>query len=113
HMGDDFFVGRFPFVDLRAGGTVQGLIKNIGEVIEKLPVDVKMIPGHGPVSSVEDLRAYHKMLQATTDIVRQRKDSGMSVDDAKKAGLPEWKEWSWDFITTDRWIETIYNSYSQ
>lgn len=113
HMGDDFFVGRFPFVDLRAGGTVQGLIKNIGEVMEKLPADVKIIPGHGPVSSVEDLRAYHKMLQATTEIVVQRKDSGMSVEDAKKAGLPEWKEWGSGFITTDRWIETIYNSYSQ
>lgn len=112
HMGDDFFVGRFPFVDLRAGGTVSGLIRNIGDVLGKLPADVKIIPGHGPVSTVEDLRAYHKMLVATSDIVRQRKASGMSLDDAKKAGLPEWKEWGAGFITTDRWIETIYNSGS-
>jgi glyoxylase-like metal-dependent hydrolase (beta-lactamase superfamily II) len=111
HMGDDFFAGRFPFVDLRAGGTVQGLTKNIGNVLAKLPADVKIIPGHGPVSSVEDLRTYHKMLVATTDIVLKRKAAGMSLDDAKKAGLPEeWKEWGSGFINTDRWIETIYTS---
>jgi glyoxylase-like metal-dependent hydrolase (beta-lactamase superfamily II) len=110
HMGDDFFVARFPFVDLRAGGTVQGLIKNIGDVLGKLPADVKIIPGHGPVSTVGDLRTYHDMLIKTTDIVGKRKASGMSLDDAKKAGLPEWKEWGSGFITTDRWIETIYNS---
>jgi hypothetical protein len=43
--------------------------------------------------------------------VLKRKASGMSLDDAKKAGLPEeWKEWGSGFINTDRWIETIYNS---
>ncbi len=111
HMGDDFFAGRFPFVDLRAGGTVQGLMKNIADVIGKLPADVKIIPGHGPVSTVDDLRAYHKMLLATTDIVLKRKAAGMSLDDAKKAGLPEeWKDWGSGFINTDRWIDTIYNS---
>jgi cyclase len=111
HMGDDFFHGGFPFVDLRAGGTVDGLIRNIGDVIGKLPADVKIIPGHGAVAGLDDLRAYHKMLVATSDIVRKRKASGMSLDAAKKAGLPEeWKGWGSGFITTDRWIETIYNS---
>lgn len=114
HMGDDFFAGRFPYVDLNAGGTVQGLTKNIEDVIGKLPADVKIIPGHGPVSTVDDLRAYHKMLVATTDIVQKRKAAGMSLEDAKKAGLPdEWKEWGSGFINTDRWIETIYNSFAQ
>jgi len=114
HMGDDFFVGRFPFVDLNSGGSVQGLIRNIGEVLEKLPPDVKLIPGHGAVSTVDDLHAYLRMLIVTVDIVLRHKRSGMSLDDAKKAGLPdEWKEWGSGFINTDRWIETIYNSYSK
>ena len=37
HLGDDFFAGRFPFVDLDSGGNVEGLTKNIGEIIEKIP----------------------------------------------------------------------------
>src|SRR5688572_11954382 len=59
HMGDNFFAGRFPFVDLESGGSVEGLIKNIGEVIAKLPAGVRIIPGHGPISSADDLKTYH------------------------------------------------------
>ena len=47
HLGDHFFNGMFPFVDLEHGGDVQGLTKNIGQVIDEFPVDVKIIPGHG------------------------------------------------------------------
>jgi cyclase len=113
HMGDDFFAGRFPFVDLESGGSVQGLIKNIGEIIPKLPAGVKLIPGHGPISTADDLKAYNQMLLATTDIVRKKMDAQKGLDDIKKEGLPdEWKSWGTGFIKTDQWIETIYRSLS-
>ena len=47
HLGDDFFAGRFPFVDLESGGSVQGLTKNIADIIPKIPAGAKLIPGHG------------------------------------------------------------------
>ena len=72
HMGDDFFAGRFPFVDLDSGGSVQGLTKNIGEIIPKVPAGAKLIPGHGPISTIDDLKAYHRMLIETTEIVRKK-----------------------------------------
>jgi glyoxylase-like metal-dependent hydrolase (beta-lactamase superfamily II) len=50
HLGDDFFSGSFPFVDLESGGSVEGLTKNIAELITKIPADAKLIPGHGPIS---------------------------------------------------------------
>jgi glyoxylase-like metal-dependent hydrolase (beta-lactamase superfamily II) len=62
HLGDDFFVGRFPFVDLASGGSVQGLINNVGELIRQIPADAKIIPGHGPLSTLVDLKAYHQTL---------------------------------------------------
>src|SRR5258705_8486485 len=37
HIGDDFFAGRFPFVDLASGGDVEGVIKNVGDIIGRLP----------------------------------------------------------------------------
>jgi len=40
HLGDDFFVGRFPFVDLESGGSVQGLINNVGNLIAKIPAEL-------------------------------------------------------------------------
>jgi len=113
HMGDDFFSNRFPFVDLESGGSVQGLIKNIADIIPKLPPDVKLIPGHGPISTVDDLKAYHRMLVTTTDIVQQKMKAKKSLDQIKKEGLPEeWKSWGTGFIKTDLWLEIVYRSYS-
>jgi len=114
HMGDDFFANRFPFVDLESGGTVLGLIKNLGEIIPKLPAGVKLIPGHGPISTVDDLKLYHRMIQETTEIVRKKMESGKTLAQIKAEGLPEeWKPWGSGFIKTDVWIETIHRSLSK
>jgi glyoxylase-like metal-dependent hydrolase (beta-lactamase superfamily II) len=111
HLGDDFFAGRFPFVDLESGGSVEGLVKNIGELVDKIPPTAKLIPGHGPISTLDDLKAYHRMLQQTTDIVRQKIAAGKTLDQIKTEGLPaEWAPWGTGFIKTDRWVETIYKS---
>ena len=111
HMGDHFFAGRFPFVDIDNGGNVLGLTKNIGEIIPKLPAGVKIIPGHGPLSTTEDLKLYHRMLIETTDVVSKQKQSGKTLEQVKAQGLPaEWKDWGTGFINTDKWIELIYRS---
>ncbi len=114
HMGDDFFAGRFPFVDIDSGGSVEGLIRNIGQVIAQAPAGVKIIPGHGPLSTIEDLRTYHGMLQETTGLIRERMRQGKTLEQIKAEGLPEkWKTWGTGFINTERWIETVHRSLSQ
>ncbi len=111
HMGDDFFAGKFPFVDLDSGGSVQGMTKNVADILAKLPADVKIIPGHGGLSTREDLKAYHQMLIETTDIVQKGMISGKALEGLKKDGLPaKYKSWGEGFIKTDFWIETIYKS---
>ncbi len=114
HMGDDFFAARFPFVDLNSGGSVEGLVRNIGNVLAKLPAGVKIIPGHGPISTAEDLKAYHQMLVETVDVVRKQMKAGKSLDEIKAAGLPEkYKDWGSGFISAPVWIETIHRSLSK
>jgi len=111
HMGDDFFSGGFPFVDLASGGDVEGLIQTIEKVLKKLPEDVKLIPGHGPLSGKKELREYLTMLKETTAIVRAEMKQGLSLKEIQKKGLPEkWKSWSWRFIDTDRWLQIVFNS---
>ena len=114
HLGDDFFVGRFPFVDLDSGGSVQGLINNVSQLIQRIPADAKIIPGHGPISTIADLRSYYSILTETSKIVQDGMKSGKSLDELKKAGLPEkFKEAGSGFIKTEQWIETIHRSYSK
>ena len=113
HMGDDFFAGSFPFVDLESGGSVEGLSKNVGEIIAKLPAGVKLIPGHGPISTLDDLKSYHQMLLGTTDIVRKKIAAKKTLAQIKAEGLPdEWKSWGARFIKTDMWLEIVYRSLS-
>jgi cyclase len=114
HLGDDFFSGRFPFVDLESGGSVEGLTKNIGELITKIPAGAKLIPGHGPISTVEDLKAYHRMLVETTAIVRQKIEAKKTLAQIKSEGLPaEWNSWGTGFIKTDAWLELVYRSLTK
>jgi len=114
HLGDDFFAGRFPFVDLDSGGDVEGLAENIAEVIDELPADAAIIPGHGPLSTLDDLKAYLGMLVETTNLVRDKMEAGKTLEQIKAEGLPEkWKDWGSGFINTERWLETIHQSLSR
>lgn len=111
HMGDDFFNGFFPFVDLASGGSVQGMAENVAQVLKRLPAGAKVIPGHGKLSDAEGLKAFHHMLVTTTDIVAKEMKAGKSLDDIKKAGLPaEWDSWGKGFINTQQWVEFVYQS---
>ena len=62
HFGDHFFNGFFPFVDLDSGGSVQGMINNVATLIKQTPADAKLIPGHGPVATLDDLKTFHQVL---------------------------------------------------
>jgi cyclase len=70
HMGDDFVRYGFPFIDVTAGGSVQGMIAACEKSIAQLPADVKVIPGHGALSNADDVRAYIKMLKETSAAVQ-------------------------------------------
>jgi cyclase len=115
HMGDNFFNPRFPIVDLEAGGDVEGMTRNIGDIIGRLEhvPGVKIIPGHGPLTNLDGLKAFHRMLVETTDIVRKRMAAGKTLDQIKAEGLPEeWKSWGTGYIKTDVWLTLVYNSLS-
>jgi glyoxylase-like metal-dependent hydrolase (beta-lactamase superfamily II) len=111
HMGDHFFTGRFPFVDLEGGGNVVGYAENVGKVLAKLPAGVKIIPGHGPLSTPDDLKVFHQMLTESIALVKKAVEGGKSLDDIKAAGMPpQWKEWGSGFINEGVWLELVYRS---
>jgi len=110
HMGDDFVRYGFPFIDLASGGSVEGMIAALEEVVPKLPADVKVIPGHGNVSNLDDVREYVKMLIDTRAVVEKGVKQGKTLDQLKQEKvLDAWKKWNGDFVTTDAFIETLYN----
>ncbi|HER20406.1 MAG TPA: MBL fold metallo-hydrolase [Chromatiales bacterium] len=113
HLGDQLFTGHFPYVDLDHGGTVAGYAANLSGVLDEFPADARVIPGHGPLSTVDDVRTQRDMVVETVKIVRGRMAAGKSLEETQAEGLPsQYDAFDWDFISTDRWIETIWKSYS-
>ena len=110
HMGDDFVTYGFPFVDITSGGSVRGMITAVESVIAKLPPDVKVIPGHGPVSGLAEVRSYVAMLKDTVGAVDKAIKAGKTLAQLKQEKvLAPWQKYSGDFVTTDIFIETLYN----
>jgi cyclase len=111
HMGDDFVTYGFPFIDIDSGGSIDGMISGVENAIAQLPADVKIIPGHGPVSNLDDVRAYVRMLKETRATVQAGLDKKMTLEQMKeKKVLDPWKKYSGEFISEDAFLETLYNS---
>ena len=110
HMGDDFVTYGFPFIDLAGGGSVEGMIVAAEYVIARMPADVKVIPGHGTVSNLRDVRRFVEMIKETRGVVADAINAGKTLDRMKREKiLSAWEQWSGKFISTDAFIETLYN----
>src|SRR6267143_2314222 len=111
HMGDDFVRYGFPFIDVASGGSVQGMIDAMEKATVQLPADVKVIPGHGAISNLDDVRAFTKMLKETSAVVQKALDDRKTLDQMKEEKiLAPWAKWKGDFVNEDAFIETLYNS---
>jgi len=111
HMGDHFFSGFYPFVDVGTGGDVRNMADNVAEVLERIDDETVVIPGHGPLSSKADLEDFHEMLVGTTAEVEAMLAKDMTLEQIQAEGLSlEWEEWAVGFLSTDVWIAIIVAS---
>ena len=115
HMGDDFFNGgMFPFIDLDSGGSVQGMIAGDEKVLAEVPDDVKIIPGHGPSGTKDDLRKFVHMLKDTSAGVQAGIKPGKTLDQLKQEKvLAKWDSFGQAFIKTDMFTEILYDSLTK
>lgn len=117
HMGDIFVRYGFPFIDIKGGGTVGGMIGACEDVLRTVPADTKIIPGHGELATVEDLREYVKMLTDTSARVEKAIAAGKSLQQMKQEKLLG--AWSARysppkaFVDTDAFTESLYNSLAR
>jgi cyclase len=109
HMGDDFFNGMFPFIDSEGGGSVKGLITNLTTLLEQIPANAKIIPGHGKLATTKELRAFLAMLKDTSAIVEAAIKANKTADQLKKEkALAKYNSWSWVFFKADDFIDMLY-----
>jgi cyclase len=113
HMGDDFFNGTFPFIDLEAGGSVRGCIAAVETVLSRISDDdgVKIIPGHGALATRSDLQEYLTMLRETSAIVEKGIQGGKTVEQLQKENVLAAYEARWGSgMEANKFVAELYNS---
>ncbi len=112
HTGDCFVRYGYPFVDIAAGGSIDGLIAAQKKILQLADENTKIIPGHGDLASIEDVKELLEMLEATRKIVADLKENGKSLDECISANpLAEFHErWNGNFITSDLFVRIIYET---
>ena len=80
HMGDTFFRDRFPFIDTATGGSIDGMIAATGAGLAVMDARTMVIPGHGALSTRQDLRVYRDALMSMRDAVARLMEEGHSLE---------------------------------
>ncbi len=113
HTGDTYFAGRYPYIDLNSGGSVEGFIKAQKKALMVINDDTKIIPGHGRPSNKKELEAYVNLLEQIKSRVQEAIAAGKSLEDLKadpSIGGEYDQSYGNGFITPDRMREIFYNS---
>jgi glyoxylase-like metal-dependent hydrolase (beta-lactamase superfamily II) len=85
HTGDLFFLNAIPFINFTGGGTIDGMIRAADRIIEMGDAGTRIIPGHGAVSTRDDVRAFRDLMVTIRDRLNRVIDLGKSVDEAVEA----------------------------
>jgi glyoxylase-like metal-dependent hydrolase (beta-lactamase superfamily II) len=109
HMGDTFLNGIYPLVDIDAAGSIDGMITTADTVMAFINDETQIIPGHGPIGTKADLKAYRDMCITVRDRIVEMKGRGMSLEEVLSSEFTKdldgrWNTWG------DDWKKTSFRS---
>ena len=114
HMGDLFFNGVYPVIDLRSGGSVRGYLDVMKDTLAKVNDTTKIIPGHGDVGTKADLAKQIAMLDGAMKAVEAEVKKGRTLQQVIAARpLKPWANYAWSFISEESFTTTLYNGLKQ
>jgi cyclase len=112
HMGDVFFNGIYPFIDVTTGGNIGGMIAGAARGLELADDQTKVVPGHGPLGDKAALKRTYDMLVAVRDRVQALKTAKKSLADtvAAKPTADLDATWGKGFTKPDDFVTIVYNT---
>jgi glyoxylase-like metal-dependent hydrolase (beta-lactamase superfamily II) len=115
HMGDIYFNGTYPFIDLSAGGSINGMIAAVKRILLLCDQNTKVMPGHGHLSNKAELQEYLKMLVAVRDRVSSELRAGQPLA-AVIASQPTRDfdpVWGKGFMKPEQFVTIVYESLAK
>jgi len=114
HMGDTYFKGRWPFIDIQSGGSIDGYIKAVNHALFLVDDETQIIPGHGTMSNRAELATWRDVLATVRTKIKMAMAKGQSLVDIKGSDvLKEWEDYGSGFINNETFIETVYRSLEE
>ncbi len=110
-MSGDFFRSiQYPNIDRANGGSLNGMIDGLGQIIARSGPNTKIIPGHGPTVDRTAVIAHRDMILAVRDRVEKLVAEGKTEQEVLDAHptadydarVPNSKE------TTQRFVTQVY-----
>ena len=103
HYGDVFVTEGYPFIDVSSGGSIDGIINFLSKSLEKLKPGAIILPGHGEIGDIQDVRDMISMLKTVRDRISNMIDEGKSLQeviDAKptKDFDEKYPDWLGNFV---------------
>jgi glyoxylase-like metal-dependent hydrolase (beta-lactamase superfamily II) len=81
HTGDLYFTVLYPYIDVSHGGSIDGMIAAAERIIDMIDEDTKIIPGHGPLSNLEELKKYRDMMVTIRDRIKKQIKEGKTLEE--------------------------------
>ena len=112
HMGDIYFNGMYPFIDLSAGGSINGMIAAVKRILLLCDQNTKVIPGHGHLSNKAELEEYLKMLVTVRDRIAREIKAGKPLDAviASQPTRDRDRTWGKGFMKPEQFVKIVYDS---
>ena len=110
--GDIVFLGRYPNIDFAYGGSIDGMIRGVDELINFAKETTTIIPGHGPVGTRANMREYREMLVVARERIAKLKAAGKSEDEivAAKPNADYDGRYGLDERSNGNFIRVVYRS---
>ena len=115
HMGDTFFNGIYPFIDVDAGGSIDGIIAAADKVLAMVDDKTKIIPGHGALGTKADLQTYRNVMAGIRDRVKALIAQGKTLDQivAAKPSAQWDATWGKGFLGPDVFLSFVHRSLTE
>jgi glyoxylase-like metal-dependent hydrolase (beta-lactamase superfamily II) len=109
-MGDLYFNGMYPLIDLGTGGSVEGMIRAADRALSFVDASTRIIPGHGPMSGRAELVAFRDMLTMVRDRIKPMVAGGKNLEQviAAKPTRDFDEKWGKGFLKPEVFVEIVY-----
>jgi cyclase len=115
HSGDIIFFGLYPYIDVSAGGSIDGVIEGVKTIMALCDDNTKIIPGHGPLLEPAQLQSYLAMLVEVRNAValEMKKGSDLAAVQAAGPAAAYDADWGQAWLTSDQFVQEVFDSLSK